>query len=189
MRIPINLAAEPFRKDRAMLAASAAVGIVMTGTLAMLIFLAVNERGQVRDTLEEISRLEEQLRVVTAEQNKLEAVLRRPENAEVLDRSVFINTLLRRKGISWTRLFGDLEQVMPHNVRLVSIRLPQINAQNEVVLDMVVGAQNAEPVVELLKRLEQSPLFGSFELQSSQPPSQSEPLFRYRFTVNYAQKL
>ena len=188
MRVPINLAGEPFRKDRALIVASTAVGLIMVASLALLITIVMSERGQVRETREEIAHLEGQLLAVSAEQGKVEAVLRRPDNAAVLDRSVFINELLRRKGISWTRLFSDLEQVMPHNVRLVQIR-PQVNPQNDVLLDMIVGAQSAEPIINLLRQLEASPVFGSVQTQSSMPPTQSEPLFRYRISVNYAQKL
>jgi hypothetical protein len=54
---------------------------------------------------------------------------------------------------------------------------------------MIVGSSSAEPVVELLRKLESSPVFGSTTLISSQPPSQNEPLHRYRVSVNYAQKL
>ena len=57
-----------------------------------------------------------------AEQAKLDAVLRKPENAQVLDRSVLLNSLLYRKGISWTKIFADLEKMLPHNVRVISIR-------------------------------------------------------------------
>ena len=68
-----------------------------------------------------------------ADRIRLESVLRQPENAEVLERNLFLNSLLYAKGISWTRLFDDLEKVMPHNVRLVSIR-PQATGQNEILL-------------------------------------------------------
>ena len=59
----------------------------------------------------------------------------------VLERSLLLNTLIERKSISWTKIFADLEGVMPDNVRLIQVRLPQINSRNEVLLDMVVGAQ------------------------------------------------
>ena len=84
--------------------------------------------------------------------------------------------------------FGDLEQVMPYNVRLVSVR-PQVTGRNEIQLEMVVGSQTVEPVIDLMRRLEQSPVFGGMQLHNSIPPSQSEPLMRYRISVNYAQKL
>jgi len=40
MKIPINLASEPFRKDRAMLAASAGVGVLLVASLGALVMLA-----------------------------------------------------------------------------------------------------------------------------------------------------
>jgi type IV pilus assembly protein PilN len=101
---------------------------------------------------------------------------------------LFINSLLYRKGISWTKIFSDLEGVIPHNVRLIAIR-PQVNAQNEVLLDMTVGAQSQLPVIDMLKRLEGSPLFGSTQVHNWLPPSQTEPLYRYRVTVSYGRTL
>ena len=188
MKIPINLASQPFQHNRALLAASTAVAVLMTLVLALLVYLAIDDRNQMRETREAIEKTEKQLSAIGAEQAKLETAIRRPENADVFDRSILLNTLLSRKGISWTRIFSDLEAVLPHNVRLVSVR-PQVNAQNLVVLDMVVGAQSPEPVIDLLKRLENSKLFSSAALASSLPPSQTDPLFRYRVSVNYAQIL
>jgi len=72
---------------------------------------------------------------------------------------------------------------------VIQVRLPQINSRNEVTLDMEVGAQSQGPVIEFLKRLENSPLFGPTNLSSSTPPTQNEPLWRYRVMVSYAQKL
>jgi len=40
-----------------------------------------------------------------------------------MERSLFLNALIDRKAISWTKLFADLEKVVPYNVRLVSVRL------------------------------------------------------------------
>ena len=112
----------------------------------------------------------------------------RPENARVFDEVLFINSLLYRKGISWTRIFSDLEEVVPHNVRLISVR-PQVNAQNQILLEMVVGAQSQVPVIDMLKRMENSALFGATAVHNWLPPAQTEPLYRYRVSVNYAQKL
>ena len=188
MRIAINLASEPFRRDRPMVAASVAVGLALAGLLAMLVSLAILERGTAAQTRQDIAQFERRLRRLNDEQGRMEADLRRPENAAVLDQVLFINSLLYRKGISWTRIFSDLEGVMPHNLRLISIR-PQVDARNDVLLDMVVGAQSQLPVIEMLKQMESSPLFGSTEVHNWLPPSQTEPLYRYRVTVNYGRQL
>jgi Tfp pilus assembly protein PilN len=189
MHVPINLASEPFRRDRPILIVSGICAVLLTGLLGTLLFVIVSERGQVRETRRDVNRLSSQLQSMAAEQTKLEATLRQPPNAEVLQRSLFLNTLLERRSISWTRIFSDLEAVTPLSVRLISVRLPQINSRNEVLLDMVVGAKDPGPVIEFLKRLEESPRFGAIEGHSSLPPSQNEPLYRYRVSVNYAQKL
>lgn len=188
VRIPINLASVPFRRNRPVLVVAIAASILLSGLLALLISLSVAQRRLEADTVRSIDRLQQQLQVMAREQGKLEATLRRPENAEVLDRSLFLNKLLYRKGISWTKIFADLEKVVPYNVRLVSIH-PKANAENEVTLEIVVGAESYQPVIEMLSRMENSPLFGEIAVHTRVPPTQNDPLFKYQVSVNYSQKL
>jgi type IV pilus assembly protein PilN len=188
MRIPANLASEPFRRDRPMVVGSAVVGVLLAGLLVMLTFLALGERDRASESRQILERMEKQVATMATEQNRLEAILLRPENAEVLARSQFINELLIRKGVSWTRIFADLEKVTPHNVRLMQVR-PQVSGQNDMFLDMTVASQTVEPVTTFLMQLETSPVFGVTTLHNWVPPSQTDPLYRYRVSVSYAQKL
>jgi hypothetical protein len=187
MKIPINLASQPFRRDRALLAGSIAVSLLLTITLGVLITLAMADDRQMADTRAEIANLNAALRTLNTEQAQLDAVLRKPENAEVLERSAFLNELLARKGISWTRIFADLEKALPHNVRIIQIH-PLVDARNRVMLDMQVGAESPEPVIKMFQTMAQAP-FGKPEIKLQQTPTQAEPLFRYRLSVEYAQKL
>ena len=189
IRVPINLASEPFRRDRPAFVGLTAVAVVAVLLLVFQVTRIISERAQAADMRVTIDRLTLQLRTIDAEQNKLNATLRKPENAVVLERSVFLNELIERKAISWTKIFADLEKVMPYNVRLVSVRLPEVDSQNEVLLDMFVGAKEVPPVLEFLKRLEASPQFGPTSVINSSPPSQTDPFFRYHVSVRYAQKL
>lgn len=188
-RIPINLASEPFRRDRPMLVASAAFGIVLVALMGVLVFLILSERNRQTDSRAAVARLNAEARTLSDEQARLEGTLRLPMNAEVLERSLLLNTLIQHKSISWTKMFADIESVKPDNVKIIQVRLPQVNARNQVTLDMEVGAQNPAAAIELLKRLEESPLFGPTNLSRSAPPTQNEPLYRYRVVVSYAQKL
>jgi type IV pilus assembly protein PilN len=188
MRIVVNLASEPFRRDRPILVASTLVGVLLAGVLVMLISLTFLERGEVAETRQAVDRLQGELRATAEEQSNLKATLQRPENAEALDLVLFINSLLYRKGISWTKIFSDLEGVVPYNVRLMSVR-PQVNARNEISLDMVVGARSQGPVIQMLKRMESSRLFGATAVHTVLPPAETEPLYRYGVSVNYGQEL
>ncbi len=189
MRIPVNLASEPFRRDRPILAASVAGAIALTLLLALLVTSIVTGRGRASETRATIDRLQHQLDLINTQLSKLDGTLRQPGNSEVLERSLMLNALIERKSISWTRIFADLEKVLPYNVRLIYIRLPQVTVSNQVTLDMVVGAAGTEPLQDFLMKLQTSPLFGPASVSSYLPPTQNEPLYRYRVSVNYAQKL
>ena len=85
-------------------------------------------------------------------------------------------------------LFRTWSKTLPYNVKVMQIR-PTLDAGNQVALDMSLASANADAMVQALVALENSPLFGELLSHSMQPPTQSEPLYRYRVTVNYAQKL
>jgi hypothetical protein len=188
MRIPINLAREPFRRDRPMLVGSAVAALLLLGTLGVLISLAVTQRAETADTQAMLTRVNRQLTAIHSEQAKLDAEMRQPGNEIVLDRSVLLNTLIRRKAISWTRIFSDLGSVCPPTVRVIAIR-PTINSQGGLFLDMQVASDSPEPVIAFIAKLEGSDVFGSTAVSGFTPPSQTNPFYRYQLSVNYAQKL
>jgi len=189
MRIPINLASEPFRRDRLQVVLSTVFGVVLVALLGGMLFLILGERDRVKETRVEVERLNAELLKITNDQAQLDATLRQPANAEVLQQSLLLNALVERKAISWAKIFADLGSVQPNDVRVIQIRLPQITSHNEVSLDMEVGAKDAGPVIQFMRNLERSPLFGPVTNSRATPPTQNEPLYRYRITVNYAQKL
>jgi hypothetical protein len=188
MKVPIDLASQPFRRDRAMIAASIAVSVVLVITLSGLICLVLADRKQLAAVRIDLDRFIRETRNTSARQAKLDAVLRRPENTEVLERSVLLNQLIYRKGISWMKILEDLGKTLPWNVRIINIR-PYLNKDNQVTLDMTVGSESQIAIIEFLKALESSTVFQSLSAPSRQAPTQSEPLFRSRVLVNYAQKL
>lgn len=186
--IPINLAREPFRRDRPILVASVSAGVLLVFSLAFLIYIAYNERQSARETSAQLASTNAQLKRIRTEQASLDTQTRRPEYAIVFDRNVMINQLIKRKSISWTRIFADLGTVLPENVRITAIR-PQVNTLDQLSLDMTVEADAAPQVISFIAKLEGSNLFGSTEVSTITPPNQNDPYVHYRLTVNYAQKL
>jgi len=188
MRIPINLAREPFRHDRANLVGSAFAAVLLIATLVLLVSLSATQRAQSRDIQAALRRVNRELAGVRRQQAGIEASMRLPGNEDVLDRSVLLNTLIRRKAISWTKIFSDLGEVAPPNVRILAIR-PTINAQGGLLLDMQVASESPEAVIGFAAKLESSDVFGSVSVSGFTEPSQTNPFWRYQLTVNYAQKL
>jgi type IV pilus assembly protein PilN len=190
----INLASQPFRRERAQLASLVMVCVLLTCSLFTLVGMILHERSEASGLRSRIAVENSQLVRLQRAQGQSSAVLGKPENADIFATSVFLNELIARRGVSWTRVFKDLETVMPPNMRLMGIRLPQTgpgdaNGANRVQLDMQVGTTQPEAVIALLKRLQQSSLFGAASMMNQTPPTQNDPLYKYRVTVEYAQKL
>lgn len=188
MKIPINLASQPFRRDRPMVAASIAVSAALTALLVALMLFIQQDRGQLVGIRQELARLNRQIHDVSKEQARLDGIMRQPQNASVLEWSVLINTMIDQKAISWSRLFTDLEKTVPYDVKVVAIH-PQVDTLNHVRLDLTLGSDKPGSIAQAIQALEHSASFGIVKPGSSFPPTQAEPLYRYRFTVNYAQKL
>lgn len=190
----LNLASQPFRRERAQNAAYAIVCALLVCSLGVLVILMMHARSGAADLRRVIETENRQLRRYQREESQFATVLAKPQNADVFSTSVFLNELIARRAVSWTRVFGDLGTVLPSNMRLMGIRLPQIPTEDaagvsHLQLDMIVGAERPEALIDLLKKLQESSLFGAATVVTQQPPTQNDPLYKYRVTVAYAQKL
>ncbi|HEX4170369.1 MAG TPA: hypothetical protein VHZ55_33300 [Bryobacteraceae bacterium] len=190
----MNIASQPFRRERAYNAALAAAGLGLFVSLLVLVSLILHARVQAKDLRAVIDAQNVELTRFRRLQATYSAVLARPKNADVFSQSVLLNELIARRSVSWTRVFEDLGTVLPKNMRLLSIRLPQVSREgpsglNRVQLDMWVGTEQPAAVIQLLKKLESSRLFGDASVMTEAPPTQNDPLHKYRLTVAYAQKL
>jgi len=190
----INIASQPFRRERAQNALLAVVGAALVCSLAVLASLIVHARAQAADLRQVIALQQTRLSALQRAQNGYAAVLSKPANADVFSQSVLLNELIARRSVSWTHVFTDLGTVLPNNVRLLSIRLPQVSAdektgKDRVQLDMWVGMEQPASITDFLNRLAGSKLFGDASVMTQAPPTQNDPLYKYRLSVAYAQQL
>lgn len=191
---PINLASQPFRAERAQTALLAGVCAALLVSLGVLGGLILHARSEATGLRRQLDAETAALKRLQRDQTRFSAVLIKPQNADVFATSVFLNEVIARRGLSWTRVFKDLETVIPPNMRLLGVRLPQTAADdgagtNRVQLDMNVGTMEPAALIGLLKRLDKSKLFGPASMVNQSPPTQNDPLYKYRVTVSYAQKL
>src|SRR5437867_8572978 len=89
---------------------------------------------------------------------EIESRLDRPEATAKLNEIGFLNRLIARKNFSWTRLFANLEGMVPDNVHLVSL-MPNIGADGNITLHITLQGRGISDVTEFIERLEKSPVF------------------------------
>jgi type IV pilus assembly protein PilN len=158
MRFDINLASQPYQDVRVFLMRwGTATGALALFTVVLVGIAFSGWRGS-RDVRQQMERDTRQMQEFDRDKANAEALLSRPQNREILERSRFLNGLIARKGFSWTQLFMDLEKVMPPRVRVVSLQ-PQAGSQDQVALRLLVEGDSRERALDLVRRMEESKRF------------------------------
>ena len=81
-----------------------------------------------------------------------------PQNSSTRDRSAFLNDMFERKAFSWTKVFEDLERVMPARLHVVSIH-PEMTSDNQLEIKLVVAGDTRDHALELVRKMESSQRF------------------------------
>jgi type IV pilus assembly protein PilN len=164
MRLDINLATHPYEDVRRFWlrwgTALAGLGLftllVVLGVLSTWVS-ASKDKASIR-------RLEEQIAARDQEKEKAVAQLNLPKNSAIRDRAQFLNELFQRKALSWTKVFEDLERVMPAHLHVVSIH-PEITPEDELQLKLVVAGESRDRAIELVRNMEDSQHFQGTEIE------------------------
>jgi type IV pilus assembly protein PilN len=162
MKARLNLATKPLQTHRRFLAISGVLGVI-----AGLFFLGLG--WHVYSIRSADAALREKAGVIRLEMNSLEQQRRSleqffelPENARLHERSAFLNTLIDEQSLNWTRMFMDLEKILPAGVRVVSIQ-PK-HEKDRVEVKLIISAMSEEAKLKFMHALEQSRSFSQVQL-------------------------
>lgn len=158
MRLDINLATSPYEDTRRYWLQWGSVLAALGLLTLILVVTALTGMFSARKDRQTIQKLQSDIAERDAERTKAEAFLNRTENRSTRDRSQFLNELIQRKAFSWTKVFEDLEKVMPPRVHVVSIR-PELNEDNQLAIKMQVAGDSRDRTLDLVRRMEESSHF------------------------------
>jgi type IV pilus assembly protein PilN len=163
MRFTLNLASQPYEAARrfrqriaGVVAGLALIAVVLGGYI-------IYQRVHSRTINEQLSQAHREIEGLNQEEAQARAILNRPENRDVADQSGFLNQLFARKALSWTRVFMEMEKIMPPDLHVVSMK-PEYNKTNDLTLHVVVATGSRERAVELVRRMEKSNHFRQAEI-------------------------
>jgi type IV pilus assembly protein PilN len=171
MRLDINLATHAYEDARQFWmrwgTAVALLGVVTVG----LLIASITGWYNARVDRKKISDLRAQIAQREQEQTSAEAMLNRPENRVMREKSQYLNELIARKTFSWTLAIETLERLMPPKIHLVSIA-PELNEDNQLAIKMVVAGDSSERAFELVRRMEGSKHFRETHIEGQQEVTQ-----------------
>jgi|SRR5580658_579312 type IV pilus assembly protein PilN len=172
MRLDINLATRPYEDAREFWARWG-LGVALLALLTLfLLGLTASDWIKAGKDRREIAQLQQSIAKRDQERAQAQAFLDLAANRSTRDQSQFLNGLIQRKSFSWTRVFEDLEQVMPSNLHVLSLR-PELNEQNQMELEMKVACDTRAAAVELVHLMESSKHFQGAQLVQENVSSDS----------------
>ena len=190
MRVDINLATHPYEDSGSLWlrwgGALAALGLF---TL-ILVYSALAGWASARKDRDLIEQRQQQIADRDQEKAKAEAILDLPANRSTRDRSQFLNDLFQRKAFSWTKVFEDLERVMPAHLHVVSIQ-PAMASDNELEIKLVVAGESRDRALELVRKMESSKRFQQTRIQqeNSQPGQTPGDNVQFDISASYVPDL
>ncbi len=158
MKFRINLATEPYESARRFFLlwglVIAAVALFTVG----LVYGAATGWHSARGLRGKIAAEQQTLKTLNQQEAADLAILNQPENRDIHLRSVALNSLIHRKEFSWTRIFADMEKLMPARLHVVSI-VPRVTPNNDIEIHLQVAGDSRDKAIELVQRMEQFPDF------------------------------
>lgn len=163
MRLNVNLATRPYEDLRSFLVRWGTLTLLLALATAGLVYYSIHNWRASGDVNRKIARMYDEMAKLDKDRSAAVATLNQPENKAIAEQSKFLNNAIQRKALSWTRVFMDLERIMPNQLHVVSIT-PELNSQNQLLLHLQVAGQSREKAIDLVRRMEESPTFRNAEL-------------------------
>jgi Tfp pilus assembly protein PilN len=180
----LNLASQPFR-NRALPWTITAV-ISITSILA-LIFIAratVQTNAAAQTVQRDVADLQKQTQTLAQRTAEVKSALT-PDQVRTLKSA---HVLVDRKRFSWSRLFADLEAVLPGDVRVARITVKDVMAQGDRTtadLELVVASKSPTVITEMIRQMERDGVFQAVLISQNAQRGKVESGAEYELQVHY----
>ena len=109
-----------------------------------------------------------------------------PDQRQLLDAA---HSLIDRKQFSWSRLFADLEAVLPSNVRVIRISVKDVylrSGQTSALLELTVMSKSSnDAVTNMIAEMERGGVFQAEILAQNQPKGSNESGMEWVLSLKY----
>ena len=184
MRTTINLATQPYEDVRSFAARWSVLLLLLVVATGAAIYMTYTGWRNAQQYAKGIQREQTEMARMDREIAGAQAILNQPHNKIVREQSAFLNELIARKAFSWTRVFSDLERLIPPRLHVISIT-PELDDQNQLLLKMTVAGDSRDRVIELLRRMEGSREFRTPQVVNEQPATQGAAGLQFQINAVY----
>ncbi len=184
LRVPLNLASNPFFNHRKFYALSLLLGLIFLVLSAANLYFYLTHRSKSLQLNQELANQAAETRGLEKEQQAIWERLQQPETEDFLNLVAYLNPLIAQRTFSWTRFLNHLENLVPHDLQIVAIT-PRI-VDSEIVVEIICNARSGAHYIEFVSRLESASDFYGVNLMT-EDVSKSPNFFgkQYGLQVRY----
>ena len=120
--LDLNLAARPFRNNTLPWIAH---GVAIVGLVSLSWWNFSTHtyyRAELDDLAKTVGSIDSQMRELNKRESAAQRAAKQHDVTELAVQAHKANQVIQRKALSWTRLFNEMEQVLPYHVKMLSIR-------------------------------------------------------------------
>ena len=186
MRFKINLASQPYENARRFFT-QWGVALVALFVVSGLLVVAAAKSWRVSHSLNRsISEERDRLDKLNAQEKADLEILNRDQNRDVRERSQAINSLILRKEFSWTRIFSDLEKLLPPRLHIIAIT-PQLTQADQIEIRMMAAGDSREKAIDFLRNMEKAPDFQNARMlaETNAAKGTAGDLYSFEFSALY----
>lgn len=172
MKTRFNLATSPLENNRRFIAGSGALGFFALAALIFLSFHTYSTWRSARSLREEVAKLTAQVQASRGQQDALRKELQSKTAQETITRSAYLNGLIAERTFPWTKMFADLERILPPGVRVISIS-PVRDKDGNVNVALSMGADDDAAMFKFVQSLAAASEFSNIQPKSESRPQQT----------------
>lgn len=175
MEVRLNLATKPTESHRRFLAGASLSAFVAAAAFLALGGHVYSVRKAATEVLARTAKINEERSEYEARRRELERYFKQKSVADIHDRAAFINGIIAVRSFNWTKMFMDLERLLPGGVRIISVEPKQDSGHVELTLTF--GAAGDDVKLKFIHALETSKQFSEVQIRSDvQPTTTSGPM-------------
>jgi Tfp pilus assembly protein PilN len=159
----LNLSTRPFKPYRAANLGLLILFLSLVAVSVWQVYTYQHNSGLAAGIRPDQQKLQAESERLSKELTALNARMFSGNAAEKISQVTILNNILLRKSFSWTKVFANLEEVMPENVHLMTLS-PFADEQGNIGLNIVFRGKSFDDGHLFVKTLETSPIFSNVVL-------------------------
>ena len=169
MEVRLNLATKPLESHRRFLAGASLSAFVASVVLVALGWHVYSVRTAAAEVLARTAKVNDERAEYEEKERELERYFKQKNIADIKDRAAFINGIIAVRSFNWTKMFMDLERLLPGGVHIISIEPKQDSSHVELTLTF--GAAGDDVKLQFIHALETSRQFSEVQIRSDIEPT------------------